>query len=550
MSSQANAQVDAVIVGAGFAGLYQLYRLRGLGLTTRVFEAGDGVGGTWYWNRYPGARCDVESIYYSYSFSEEPEQEWNWTERYAAQPEILRYIEYVAKKFDLAKDITLSTRVTAAHYREDEGLWEVRTDTGEQVVARFLIMATGCLSVAKSPEIDGAEDFKGPIYHTSHWPHEGVDFTGQKVGVIGTGSSGVQSIPMIARQARSLTVFQRTPTYCFPALNKPLDEQVLAEAKARYRDIRRLQHESTGGVPLEFATKTVYEVSDEERDRAYQAAWESGDIFKLVTAFKDAVVDETANEYASDFVRRRIADVVRSPDVAEALSPRTYGVGTKRPCLDTGYYDTYNRDNVTLVNLRKEPLDRITSAGIRTAERDFEFDAIVFATGFDAMTGALKAIDIRGRGGALLSDAWAGGPQTLLGMSVAGFPNMFIVAGPLSPSILTNMIVSIEQSVDWITDCIQYLREKGIGTIEATEEAQDQWVRHVAKVASYTLYPKTDSWYMGANVPGKPRVFLAYVGGLVAYRAQCNEVAAEDYRGFRLGQAAGVSSQPRPEPVG
>jgi len=532
--------VDAVIVGAGLAGLYELYRLRGAGFTTRVFEIGAGVGGTWYWNRYPGARCDVESIYYSYSFSEELEQEWEWTERYAAQPEILRYVEHVAKKFDLARDITFSTRVAAAHYRDADGLWEVRTDTGETVLARFLIMATGCLSVVKSPEVEGAGDFAGPIYHTGHWPHEGVDFTGQRVGLIGTGSSGVQSIPMIAQQAKTLTVFQRTPTYCYPAWNGPLAPETMAEAKANYREIRRQQRRSSGGVPGTRPTLSALEVDAAHREASYREAWASGDIFKLVSAYYDTVTDERANDYASEFVRERIGEIVRSPEVAEALKPRTYGVGTKRPCLDSGYYDAYNRDNVTLVNLRREPLERITPTGIQTAEREFEFDAIVFATGFDAMTGAMTSIDIRGRGGLKLTDAWAAGPHSLLGLQIAGFPNLFMIAGPLSPSVLTNFIVSIEQHVDWITSCIEHMRREGIGTIEATEAAQDDWVRQVAEAAARTLYPKTDSWYMGANVPGKPRVFLAYAGGLGAYGKLCDEVAADGYRGFEFGMKTSV----------
>jgi cation diffusion facilitator CzcD-associated flavoprotein CzcO len=534
--SQSTA-VDAVIVGAGIAGLYQLHRLRQAGRTVRVFETADGVGGTWYWNRYPGARCDVASIYYSYSFSPELEQEWAWTERYPSQPEILRYVNHVADRFDLRKDITFSCRVTSAAWDDDGHHWDVTVSTGETVRAQFLIMATGCLSVSKDPEVPGAETFRGPIYHTGHWPHEGVDFTGQRLGVIGTGSSGIQSIPILAEQAADLTVFQRTPNFSMPAHNRPLTGQEIADAKASYPVTREAMRVSGFGMPSVPATQSALEVTGEQRTATFQAGWDRGDLVTLIGSFTDTLVSKEANETAAEFIRAKIRDTVDDPDLAEALSPRSFPVGTKRPCLDSGYYETFNKSHVHLVDLRKTPLVEITEKGVRTSAADYEFDALVFATGFDAMTGALTAIDITGRDSVLLRDKWASGPRSYLGLAIAGFPNLFTITGPSSPSVLSNMMVSIEQHVDWITDCIQHLRRTGSERIEATADAEDQWVGHVEETGNFTLFPLADSWYMGANVPGKPRVFMAYIGGVGVYRQKCDEVAQEDYAGFAVTPA-------------
>jgi cyclohexanone monooxygenase len=540
--------VDAVIVGAGIAGLYQLHRLREQGLSARVIEAADGVGGTWYWNRYPGARCDVESLSYSYSFSPELEQDWTWSEKYPTQPEILRYVEHVADRFDLRRDITFGTRVTAATWDEDAGTWAVRTDAGEAIRARFLVMATGCLSASKAPEIPGAERFAGTIHHTGHWPHEGVDLTGRRVGVIGTGSSAIQSIPIIAQQAAELTVFQRTPNFSMPAGNRPLDEEEVAGMKARYREWRRMQRESGFGVPIDPPTKSALEVSDEEREATYQAGWDRGNLVAIMAAFTDTLTDKAANDTAAEFIRGKIRSIVDDPEIAEALSPRSFPVGTKRPCLDTGYYATFNAEHVHLVDLRANPLLEITERGIRTTAGEVQVDAIVFATGFDAMTGALLAIDIRGRDGVSLRDRWAEGPRTYLGLAVAGFPNLFTVTGPSSPSVLSNMVVSIEQHVEWISDVIAHLDAEGMAAIEPTLQAEDAWVAHVEEVGDQTLYPTADSWYMGSNVPGKPRVFMAYIGGVGVYRQRCEEIAANGYEGFALTPADRASA-PAPAPA-
>ncbi|MBI1737016.1 MAG: NAD(P)/FAD-dependent oxidoreductase [Candidatus Rokubacteria bacterium] len=527
---------DAVIVGAGFAGLYMLHRLRGLGLSVRVYEAGDDVGGTWYWNRYPGARCDVESLDYSYSFSEELQQEWRWTERYASQPEILRYIHHVADRFDLRRDIQLATRVTAAEYDEGRTRWTVRTDRGDVVSARFCIMATGCLSVAQLPEFPGFETFRGRWYHTGSWPHEGVDFTGQRVGIIGTGSSAIQSIPIIAGQAAHLFVFQRTPNFSIPARNAPLDPEVERRVKARYAEHRRQARESRIGFVVERREEPALAVPPDERQREYEARWRRGGLGFAAT-FPDLLTSAEANETAAEFFRAKIRSIVRDPAVADALTPRDYPVGTKRLCVDTNYYDTFNRDNVTLVDLRKAPIEAITAEGLRTRDRAYALDRLVFATGFDAMTGALLRIDLRGRAGQTLREKWAEGPRTYLGLAVAGFPNLFAITGPGSPSVLSNMIVSIEQHVDWIAGCLIHMRAHGHVAIEPTAEAESAWVSHVNDVGNMTLYPRADSWYVGANIPGKPRIFMPYVGGVALYRQMCDAVAANGYEGFTLHRA-------------
>jgi cyclohexanone monooxygenase len=474
---------------------------------------------------------------YSFSFSAELEQEWTWTEKYPTQPEILRYVEHVAERFDLKRDITFDTRVTNATYNDERHRWTVLTDTGEDIDAQYLIMATGCLSVSKAPEVPGAERFGGPIYHTGHWPHEGVDLTGLRVAVIGTGSSGIQSIPTFAEQASELTVFQRTPNFSMPAGNRPLTDAEIAAMKARYPEFRQRQRESAFGVPVEVATKSAFDVADEERTAAYQAGWDAGNLVAILGSYTDTLTNKAANDTAAEFIRSKIRSIVKDPEIAETLSPRSFPFGTKRPCLDTGYYDTFNKEHVTLVDIRKTPLVEITETGVRTSEAEYEVDAIVFATGFDAMTGALLAVDIRGRDGVSLREKWAEGPRTYLGLGIAGFPNLFTITGPSSPSVLSNMVVSIEQHVDWITGCIEYLRERDIVEIEPTVEAEDGWVEHVEEVGNMTLFPTADSWYMGSNVPGKPRVFMAYIGGVGVYRQKCDEVAANGYEGFALTPA-------------
>lgn len=538
-AQQPRVEYDAVVVGAGFAGMYQLHRLRQLGMSARVYEAGDGVGGTWYWNRYPGARCDVESLEYSYSFSPELEQEWQWTERYPTQPEILRYANHVADRFDLRRDIQFNTRVATAHYDEATHRWNITTDKGDNVSARFCIMATGCLSTPNRPNFKGLDSFKGPWYHTGMWPHEGVDFTGLRVGVIGTGSTAIQAIPQIAKQAAHLYVFQRTPNFSMPAQNRPLSDEEQQAMKARYRDHRKAARESFFGVPFavtEASVKSALEVSPDEREREFEGRWEYGGA-TIIASFADFLTNKEANDLAAEFVRDKIRATVKDPAVAELLCPKDHPIGTKRPCVDTEYFETYNRDNVTLVDVRSAPIESITEKGVLTGGAEYELDALVFATGFDAMTGALFNIDIRGKGGESLKERWAEGPRSYLGLAVEGYPNLFTITGPQSPSVLSNMMVSIEQHVEWISDCVDYLRRNEIVAIEATRAAQDAWVDHVTEVGNYTLYPLANSWYVGANIPGKPRVFMPYIGGVGPYRKHCDEIAAKGYEGFALTRA-------------
>ena len=529
------SQLDVAIVGGGLGGLYALHRMRGLGLTARVFEAGSGVGGTWFWNRYPGARCDIESMEYSYSFSDELQQEWKWPERYGTQPEILRYINHVAERFDLLRDVRLNTRIVSARFDPATNLWTLRPDAGEAVSARFCIMATGNLSTPRVPDFKGLERFGGNWYHSGLWPADGVDFSGQRVAVIGTGSSGIQMIPLIAQQARHLHVFQRTANFSLPAQNAPMDPEFERSFKAEYRTRREAARETGFGVSgYPVPTQSALEVSAEERRRKYERLWERGGSIGFLSCYRDFLVNQEANETAAEFVREKIRAIVRDPAVAELLTPKDHPIGTKRLCLDTGYYETYNRDNVTLVDVKAAPIVEITERGVRTSEREYEVDSIAFATGFDAMTGALREIDIRTKDGPALAECWAGGPKTYLGLTVPGFPNLFIVTGPGSPGVKSQMIHSIEQHVDWISDCLQYLREKGLSRIEAEPEAGDRWVAHVNEVADSTLYPLANSWYVGANIPGKPRVFMPYVAEVGVYRKKCDEVAAKSYEGFAL----------------
>ena len=530
---------DAVIVGAGFSGLYMLYRLRDvLGLSARVYEAGDGVGGTWYWNRYPGARCDSESFYYSYSFSDELQHEWVWSTKYPEQPEILSYLEHVADRFDLRPDIQLGTRVVAATFRDAADCWEIRTDTGEVVTARFFISAVGCLSAANVPAIPGLDTFGGEWHHTAAWPHEGVDFTGKRVGLVGTGSTGIQAAPVIAGQAEHLYVFQRTPNYSVPARNYPLTPEQLGEIKANYAEIRRRCRESYAGFPYDVTPTPATAVTAEERQETYERLWGEEGGFKFIYgSYFDLLFNKDSNETAAEFIRSKIRQIVTDPAVAEKLVPKDYPYGTKRPPIDTDYYQTFNRPNVTLVDLRETPITGIVPAGIRTTGADYDLDVIVFATGFDAMTGSLRKIDVRGHDDLTLAEKWESGPRTYLGLQVAGFPNMFTVTGPGSPAVLANMPTAIEQHVDWIGACIGHMREHGLTRIEATEAAEDAWVDHVRDVAELTLFPLADSWYLGANVPGKKRVFMPYVGGFLPYTRKCDEVAARNYEGFALSAA-------------
>jgi cyclohexanone monooxygenase len=533
-----SGEFDVVVVGAGFAGLYSLHKLRGLGHSVRVYEAGTGVGGTWYWNRYPGARVDIESREYSYSFSAELEHEWKWTEQYASQPELEAYANHVADRFDLRRDIRFETRVTGAVFDEASGRWTVTTDRGDEVRAKYCVMATGCLSIPKDIDLPGIENFKGEVYRTSLWPKEDVDFAGKRVAIVGTGSSGIQSIPVIAEQAAHVTVFQRTPNFSLPSNNGPIDKALVEDWLANREEYRRQQRESVfGAIVTDVNSRSARDVSDEERRAIYEKCWADGG-FGIIGTFNDLLTDKWANDTASDFVREKIRGLVKDPATADKLLPRNHPIVTKRPCVDTGYFQTYNRDNVDLVDLKATPIETVTANGIRAGGKDHEFDMLVLAIGFDAMTGALTSIDIRGREGARLKDAWANGPRTYLGLMVAGFPNFFIITGPGSPSVLTNMIVSIEQHVDWIADCIGYLGERQLGAIEARPDAQEKWVSEVNEAAEKTLYPLANSWYLGDNVPGKPHVFMPYIGGWKTYRDRCNDIAANDYEGFDLTSPA------------
>jgi cyclohexanone monooxygenase len=530
------ATFDAIVVGAGVGGLYAIHRLRKIGLKVRAFEAGNGVGGTWYWNRYPGCRCDVESMEYSYSFSEELQQEWHWPERYGTQPEILSYINHVADRFDLRREIEFNTRVKEAAYDSETDTWTIKTDKGSAATARFCIMATGNLSTPRRPSFPGLESFKGKWYHTGLWPHEGVDFTGLRVGVIGTGSSGVQSIPIIAKQAKHLYVFQRTANFSLPARNAPINPTKESAHKAHYPERRRAAFDTPFGIAgYPPPVKSALDATEEERLRAYEAKWAEGGSISFLYSFTDLLINGQSNETASEFVRRKIRATVKDPETAELLCPNDHPIGTKRLILDTDYYETYNRDNVTLVDIRSKPVKQITPTGLRIADTDYVLDAIVFATGFDAMTGAMKEIDIHTDAGMSIREKWEHGPRTYLGIMIAGFPNLFMITGPQSPGVKSQMILACEQHVDWIADCMQYLRDHGFSRIEAEEDAEDAWVWHNNQVADRTLYPLANSWYVGANIPGKPRVFMPYVGGVAAYKKKCDEIAARGYEGFRMG---------------
>jgi len=526
-----SSDVDVVVVGAGFAGMYMLHRLRMSGYSVRVFEAGTDVGGTWYWNRYPGARCDVESLEYSYSFDTDLEQEWEWTERYSSQPEILAYAKHVADRFDLRSDIRFETRVETADFDETSGSWRIETSDGGSTVSRFFVMATGCLSSTTLPDIPGIERFEGTTVHTGQWPKEGVQLKGKRVAIIGTGSSGVQAIPVVAEECEELTVFQRTPQYTIPARNEPLETDRQADVKNRYREFR----EANFAMPQALGSETpkfndsIHDVSEEERLKRFENAWERGGTL-FMSSFNDVLVDESANVYAQDFVREKISEIVEDPEVAAKLTPE-HIIGCKRLVIDTDYFATFNRPNVQLVDVSRDPIQEITSSGLATQENQFDFDVLIFATGFDAMTGSILRIAITGRDGLTIQEKWSAGPRTYLGLTVPGFPNMFAISGPGSPSVLTNMIISIEQHVEWISDCISWLDAKGASTIEALAAAEDEWVEHVNAKAERTLFPGCNSWYLGANVPGKTRVFMPLLG-FPGYVRRCEQVAENEYEGF------------------
>ncbi len=523
--------LDAVVVGAGFAGISTLHRLRELGLTVRVYEAGSGVGGTWYWNRYPGARCDTVSMEYSYGFSDELQQEWDWSEKYATQPELMAYANHVVDRFDLRRDITFNTRVDAARFDDSTGCWTVTTDKGDRVEARYFILAPGILSSTNLPDFEGRDTFKGPTCHTGKWPHEAVDFVGMRVGIIGTGSSGVQVIPLVAEEADHLTVFQRTANYVVPAHNEPLDAGAVKQTKRKYVEFRDEIKQFPFGFTYIGTNGSALEVDAAERRRLYEASWQRGGLMFL-GAFNDVLTDADANYTASEFIREKIRAIVKDPEVAELLSP-DFAVGCKRLCVGTNYFETFNRPNVALVDVKDTPIERITPNGIVADGHEHALDAIIFATGYDAITGPIVRMDIRGAGGQSIRDKWSAGPRAYLGLMAAGFPNMFLMTGPGSPSVLSNLMVSIEQHVGFIRDVIAYMRDTGQDVIDPTLEAEDAWLAHVDEIANRTVYKSCNSWYRGSNIAGKPIMFTAYFG-VPPYAAECEAIAANGYTGFNL----------------
>ena len=539
----ADTVFDAVVVGAGFAGMYMLHRLRGLGFLARVFEAGSGVGGTWYWNRYPGARCDVESMQYSFSFSEELDQEWNWSEKYAPQPEILSYANHIADRFDLRRHIVFGARVVAATFDEEAKCWHIETDRGDRVSARFCIMAVGCLSAPNRPAFEGIQDFRGPVYHTGEWPHEGVDFTGLRVGVIGTGSSAIQSIPIIARQATALTVFQRTATWSVPAWNEQLTPEYRQAVKADYPSLRAKARARPTGFYFPFNTEPALEADPEDRERQYEEAWARGGL-PFLGAYGDLLFEKTANDTIADFARRKIRSIVKDGATADLLCPDNV-FGCKRLCVDTGYFETYNLPHVKLVDVSRTPIKRFTADGIEVDGTEYRLDAVVCATGFAAMTGSFDRIRITGRNDLTLAEKWRAGPRAYLGIASTGFPNMFMITGPGSPSVLASMIQAIEQHVDWLADCIGHMRDIGAATIEPILRDEDAWVEHVNDVSTVSLRSTCSSWYVGTNIAGRPRVFMPYIGGFPVYVQKCNEVMNAGFEGFVLEGAPDSNAAPR-----
>jgi len=543
----ARRTVDAVIVGAGFAGLYAIYSLTRLGLKVQAFEAGQDVGGTWYWNRYPGARCDVESEEYSYSFSDELDREWRWSARYAEQPEIHAYLRHVADRFDLRRHIGFETRVVSQVWDETRGIWTVTTNDGAQIEARFCVMASGNLTVPNYPDIPGLDQFGGTIYHSARWPQDAADFTGKRVALFGTGSTGIQIAPKVAAQAAHLYVFQRTPNFSIPA--GPLGKLEAATAVPAHERRRKARATPFGLSNAVLSQQSALDATEAEREIKFETVWKSGGSQPFLATFRDLLTDIQANHTAADFVRRKIGQMVKDPATVQMLSSQDYPIGTKRPCVDTDYFATFNRPNVSLVDLRKTPIERITPTGIRTEGAELQVDALIFATGFDAITGALRNIAIQGRDMSL-TEKWQDGPSTYLGLMTAGFPNLFIITGPGSPGVKSNMVCSIEHNVDWIADCISWMNRNAVSHIEPTAEAEQDWGRQVSEVAHRTLFPLADTWYNGANIPGKPRVFMPYVGGLHNYIAACDEIAAADYQGFVKAYATGEQSPERSQFAG
>ena len=531
--------VDVVVVGAGFSGLYLLYRLRKAGFSTRVFERGGGVGGTWYWNRYPGARCDVESLQYSYSFDEQLQQDWHWPEKFSAQPDILAYANYVADRFDLKKDIEFNVEVKGGWFDENSNRWKIATNTGEEINAQYFIMATGCISTTQIPNLKGLSDYVGNTFHTGDWPHEEVDFSGQSIAVIGTGSSGIQSIPVLAKQAKKLTVFQRTPNYSIPSQNEPMTKKYERSWKDVYSERRKEMRYSAHGSLKDLNDVPALSVDEDQRQELYTKRWAIGGT-GFLGSFNDLLTNADANYTAAEFVRQQIKRVVNDKETAEILCPRSYPIGTKRICIDTGYFETYNRENVKLVDISKKPIQRLVADGIIVDDQLYPFDSIIFATGFDAMTGSIFNVDIKGRDGLALKDKWNAGPKTYLGLMSVSFPNLFMITGPGSPSVKSNMIMSIEQHVDLVTETLLTMRSKGLSVVEPELEAENKWVDHVQEVANKTLFPQANSWYMGANIPGKPRLFMPYIGGVGAYRQICEEIVANNYRGFKFEKSKQV----------
>jgi len=531
--------VDVVVVGAGFSGLYLLYRLRKAGFSTRVFERGGGVGGTWYWNRYPGARCDVESLQYSYSFDEQLQQDWHWPEKFSAQPDILAYANYVADRFDLKKDIEFNVEVKGSWFDENSNRWKITTTTEEEINSQYFIMATGCISTTQIPNIKGLSDYIGNTFHTGDWPHEEVDFSGQSIAVIGTGSSGIQSIPVLAKQAKKLTVFQRTPNYSIPSQNEPMTKKYERSWKDVYSERRKEMRYSAHGSLKDLNDVPALSVDEDQRQELYTKRWAIGGT-GFLGSFNDLLTNADANYTAAEFVRQQIKRVVNDKETAEILCPRSYPIGTKRICIDTGYFETYNRENVKLVDISKKPIQRLVADGIVVDDQLHPFDSIIFATGFDAMTGSIFNVDIKGRDGLALKDKWNAGPKTYLGLMSVSFPNLFMITGPGSPSVKSNMIMSIEQHVDLVTETLLTMRSKGLSVVEPELEAENKWVDHVQEVANKTLFPQANSWYMGANIPGKPRLFMPYIGGVGAYRQICEEIVANNYRGFKFEKSKRV----------
>ena len=540
---------DAIVVGAGFAGMYALYCLRNMGMRVKVYEQASSVGGTWYWNRYPGARCDVDSMQYSYAFSSDLQQEWDWTEKYATQPEILKYAEHVAKRFDLKKDIDFNTSVKSIVFDEKLTNWEIKLDTGKIIKCSFVIMATGNLSVFNKVPFKGVNEYSGRILYTGQWPHHDIDISCENVGIVGTGSSAIQSIPIIAKEAKHLYVFQRTPHYSVPAYNQKLQRSpngkapvgfkqakgfdctaTVDEIKADYQGLRDRARSMFTAMAFQFNKQSALEVSDKKREKIFESYWQRGGI-PFLAAFNDLSLSLESNYMASEFVRKKIQNVVKDPKIAELLTPK-YNIGCKRLAVDTGYYESFNRSNVTLVDISKDPIKRLNPEGIELKEKNFNLDTIIMATGFDAMTGALSNINIKGKRGADLKDKWIHGPRSYLGIAISGFPNFFMVTGPNSPSVLANLIVGIEHHVNWICKCIKFMEEKKYNQFDVITKEEDNWISHSNELVKNHIYSTCDSWYVGANVPGKSRIFMPYVGGFPKYAEKCKEIEQSDYKGF------------------